>query len=411
MGKFTSTQYKDLIGGVTDFHENLLNQDFYLFNSQGKGTEVDYYNINVDKSTLDPAASLAYSEVGVMSPIRYNLIHGMYIYQMQKLEINLENMDFGVEANEIMGDSYILPDTIKPMDGDFFIIKHAKQPWLFKVVDATMDALSSGEKVWKISWKLDRVSDENINENVVEEFVYNETTPGTNTKRVVSKSKYELAKRIDNINENLRNYFKDLFYSEFIQSFTYKYYNEYRMYDPYAIEFIIKNKLLYASGSDYVYVSHIANVPKTFGVIYDHSIFRVFEKRDISKLREYHYRAQADYIQDPTSIFATRYEMYWMLNYDIIYEENGPFNPRGVIPVMLEQDIDILQSCASNPANVFTGEEAYKNIWLKYFRGQDIDDSDLDLLDDLDYTPTWRLFYDLLWLIFCLDYYTNKLLN
>jgi hypothetical protein len=152
-------------------------------------------------------------------------------------------------------------------------------------------------------------------------------------------------------------------------------------------------------------------VPKTFGVIYDHSIFRVFEKRDISKLREYHYRAQADYIQDPTSIFATRYEMYWMLNYDIIYEENGPFNPRGVIPVMLEQDIDILQSCASNPDNVFTGEEAYKNIWLKYFRGQDIDDSDLDLLDDLDYTPTWRLFYDLLWLIFCLDYYTNKLLN
>ena len=172
MGKFTSTQYKDLIGGVTDFHKDLLNQDFYLFNSQGKGTEVDYYNICVEKSTLDPAASLAYSEVGVMSPIRYNLIHGMYIYQMQKLEINLENLDFGVEANEIMGDSYILPDTIKPMDGDFFIIKHAKDPWLFKVVDATMDALPSGEKVWKISWKLDRVSDENINENVVEEFVF-----------------------------------------------------------------------------------------------------------------------------------------------------------------------------------------------------------------------------------------------
>ena len=81
MGKFTSTQYKDLISGVTDIHKDLLNQDYYLFNSQGKGTEVDYYNINTDNSTLDPASALAYSEVGVTSPIRYNLIHGMYIFQ------------------------------------------------------------------------------------------------------------------------------------------------------------------------------------------------------------------------------------------------------------------------------------------------------------------------------------------
>ena len=411
MGKFISTEYKDTIGGVTDFHKDLLNQDFYLFNSQGKGTEVDYYNINQEKSTLDPAAAIAYSEVGVLSPIRYNLIHGMYIYQMQKLEINLENMDYGTEASEISGDSYILPGTIKPMDGDFFCIKHAKDPWLFKVRDATMDALPSGEKVWKISWVLDRTTDSEINDNVVEEYIYNETTAGTNTKRVIELSRYELAKKVDALTSNLRDYFKDLFYSDWIQSFTYKYYNEYRMYDPYAIEFIIKNKLLYSGGSDYMYISHILQLPKTFGVSYDRSIFRVFELKDFTKLRRYSYRAQADYIDDPTSIFSTRYEPYWCLNYDIIAEPNGPLNPRDIIPIMSDSDIDMIQTCDCRTKKYEPGEEEYKNIFIKYFHNIDITEEDLNFLENIDMTPTWQLFYNMLWLIFCLDYYTNKLLN
>ena len=409
MGKFTSTQYKDLISGVTDIHKDLLNQDYYLFNSQGKGTEVDYYNINTDNSTLDPASALAYSEVGVTSPIRYNLIHGMYIFQMQKIEVNLENLDFGVEASEIFGDSYILPGTIKPMDGDFFIIKHAKDPWLFKVTDSTMDTLPSGEQVWKISWKLDRTTDNDINENVVKEFIYNEVTTGTNTKRIVELSNYELAKKIDAMSSNLKEYFKDLFYSEYVKTFIYKYYTEYRMYDPYAIEFIIKNKLLYNNGEDYVHVSHSTiQLPKSFAVSYDHSIFRAFELRDSSKLRNYSYRAQADYINDPTSIFATRYENYFCLNYDIIMNaENGPLNPRGIIPVMNEEDIDMIKD-----KKKYEDKDQFKNIFVKFFAGLDITEKDLEALDYIDYTLyTERLFYDILFLIFCLDYYTNKLLN
>lgn len=407
MGKFTSTQYKDLIGGVTDFHKDLLNQDFYLFNSQGKGTEVDYYNINTDESTLDPAAEIAYSEVGVLSPIRYNLIHGLFIYGMPKLETNLENQEFGTESNELSGESYILPGTIKPIDGDFFIIKHAGDPWLFKVIDSTMDTLTGGEKVWKISWKLDRTSDNDINENVIKEFIYNETTDGTNTKRVVELSKYELAKKIDNASSNLKEYFKDLFYSDKVQTLIYKYYNDYNMYDPYAIEFILKNKLLYNTGEKYLHIEHVTKTPKTFGVSYNHSIFRTFELCNKSKLRKYSYRAQADYIEDPTSIFATRYEMYWRLTYDVILTTpNGPLNPRGIIPVMKEEDIDIIQ------ANKKFKDKKYKNIIVKYFNGEDIVESDLETLDEIEVCyESMEAFYSVLWLIFCLDYYTNKLLN
>ena len=410
MGKFVSTEYKDTIGGITDFHKSLLNQDFYVFNSQGKGTQVEYYNINKDESTLDPGSALAYSEVGVMSPIRYNLIHGLFIYQMQRIELNLENNDYGMEATPQNGESYILPNIIEPMDGDFFTIDHAGHSWLFKVVDATMDTLSSGQKAWKINWELDRTSDTDIKENVVKEFIYNEKTAGTNTARVVELSNYELAKKIDNISQNLKDYFIDLFYSEHIQSFTYKYYNEYRMYDPYAIEFIIRNKLLYNSGNKYIHVQHQSQNPASFGVIYDKSIFRAFELRDATKLRKYSHMAQADYIDDPTSIFATRYEMYWKVTFDCnLLEPNGPFNPRGIIPVMTDEDVEMIQSFKKyNPEEK---ETAYKNIFVKFFAGLDITEKDLDTIDNIDLTPVESLFYDMLFLIFCLDYYTNKLLN
>jgi hypothetical protein len=409
MGKFTSTQYKDLIGGVTDFHKDLLNQDFYLFNSQGKGTEVEYYNINTDESTLDPAAKIAYSEVGVLSPIRYNLIHNFFIYGIPKLETNLENQDFGIEAYELTGESYIMPGTITPMDGDFFTIDHDGGTWLYKVTDATPDTLSGGQKAWKINWKLDRTSTVDIDENIVKEFIYNEATDGTNTKRVVELTKYELAKKIDIASCNLKEYFKDLFYSDKVQSFIYKYYNDYNMYDPYAIEFIIKNKLLYNTGSNYIHVSHISQLPKTFGLSYDKSIFKVFELRDKEKFRKYSYRAQADYIEDPTSIFATRYEMYWMLTYDVnLLDPNGPFNPRGLIPVMTEEEIEAIHHCKKYNKK----ELRYKNIIVKYFNNKEITEDDLETLDDLEMClHTYSLFYDLLFLIFCLDYYVNKLLN
>ncbi len=413
-GKFTNTQYADSIDKLTGFHKELLNNDFYMFTSgDQRPSKCTYYNINKEKSTYDGGSKLIYDEIGSESPLRFDRINDLYIYGMQRLEINLENEEFGMESNPLTGESYILPDQFIPTDNDFFTIDHVDHKWLFKVTDASMAFLQEGTQAWKISWMLDRTSDQDILKNVVRDFKYVETNIGTQTKRIVLSTNYELAKEIDQKATSMRNYFRDLFYSPKIQSFCYKWYNEYIMYDPYAIEFILRNKLLIGAGSDYIHVEHISNLLNTFTISYDRSVFRIFELKDISKFREYSYQAQADYIDDPTTIFGQRYEQYFQLNYDIIrYTPNGPFNPRGIIPVMMEQLIERIQKkwyfTEEYPED---REHMYLNIVIKYFNNEDITLQDLNYFDRIDYCPSERLFYDMLFVIFCMDYYTNKLLN
>jgi hypothetical protein len=411
MGKFIDTQRRDTVEGVTSFQRSLIDHNLYTFNTQGKGTKVTYYNINKDKSMLDAGSRLAYTDIGEESPIRFNKIKDLYIYQMNRLEVNLEAGEFGMEGNELSGDSYILPvDGLVPTDGDFFTIDYSKQTWLYQVRDASMSSLNDSNQVWKISWVLDRTTHQDILKNVVEEFQYIEPTEGTNTKRIIQSTKYELAKKIDTINESLRLYFKDLFYSDLIQSFTYKWYNEYRMYDPYAIEFIIKNNLLNGKGDSYMFIDHIKKPPVTFGVSYSRSCFRAFELCDKYKLRKYSYQAQANAITDPTTIFATRYDTYFELCYDIIHEPNGPMNPRPIIPIMDEGFVEkILEDSYYDP--LVEEYSSYLNIVIKFFNHHDISEKDLHFLDHIDFTPQESLFYNMIFVIYALDYYTNKLLN
>lgn len=411
MGKFINTQYSGAVDNITDFHKALLDQDFYQFTSNGqKPVKCTYYNVNKQESTIDPGSKLIYAEMGQESPLRFDRIKNVYIYGMPRLEVNLENGEFGMESSELTGESYILPDQFTPTDNDFFSVIHTNKNWLFRVTDASMAMLKDGTQAWKINWELDRTTDQEILNNIAKKYTYVEATPGTVTKRIVLDDNLELAKDIDNVAESVRNYFNDLFYSDKVQTYIYKYYTESRMYDPYAIEFIIRNKLMQASGSDYVYVEHQARTNATFGITYDRSIFKAFEIRDKEKFREYYYQAQADFIDDPRSIFSTRFEQYFMLNYNVVHEPNGPLNPRRIIPIMKEELIDRIEH------EVYYDEQEdhdklYLNIIIKYFNGKDIEPKDYSYFDSMDYTPTVELFYNLLFLIFVLDYYTSKLLN
>lgn len=411
MGKFIDTQRRDTVEGVTSFQRSLIDHNLYTFNTQGKGTKVTYYNINKQKSMLDAGSEMAYTDIGTESPIRYNKIKDLYIYQMNRLEVNLEPTEFGLESNELSGDSFILPtDGLQPIDGDFFTIDYSKQTWLYQVRDVSMSNLNEDTVVWKISWVLDRTTNHDILQNVVEEFQYIESTEGTNTKRIVLSTKYELAKKIDTLAESLRLYFKDLFYSDLIQSFTYKWYNEYRMYDPYVIEFIIRNNLLNGKGDSYMFIDHINKPPITFGVSYSRSCFRAFELHDKNKLKTYSYQAQANAITDPTTIFATRYDTYFELCYDIIHEPNGPLNPRPIIPIMDEDFVEkILKDEYYDP--LVEEYSSYLNIVIKFFNNHDISEKDLRFLDHIDFTPQESLFYNMIFVIFTLDYYTEKLLS
>ena len=73
MGKFIDTRYKDTIDNLVTIHDDLIRNPFYPYNDK-KGTLVKYYNMNMEKTTVDPGSKLAYTDIGDKSPIRYKII-------------------------------------------------------------------------------------------------------------------------------------------------------------------------------------------------------------------------------------------------------------------------------------------------------------------------------------------------
>lgn len=408
-GKFVYTKYFDTNESLINLNQDLLQNPFYAFNDK-KGLAVTYYNINDEQSTLDPGSKLSYTDLGKNSPIRFNLIKNMFLYQFNKAELNFENGEYGLESNEIRGDSYILPNTINPREGDFFEVNHVKDStWLFKVTDVQRDTLENGNNMFKISWVLDRTTNREIIRNVVKIFRYIDYIEGTNFKAVVEEEKYEVAEYLDNLSATFVKYFKELFYDQFVQTFIYKWYTEYRMYDPFAIEFIIRNKLLYSDNDSYIYIDHKTVLPASFSIDYNKTIFKAFEDRDINKLCDCKRYSQANYIDDLTSIFSTRYENYFALDYKVLAEENGPLNPRDIIPIM---DDDFVEKITTNTYYPDDCTYNYRNIIIKYFNNEKhITIEDVKNMDNIDLQTDREIYYDILFLVFCLDFYVKYLLS
>jgi hypothetical protein len=123
LGKILNTTYHETVDKVTGMYNSLVNNPFYNWNDK-KPIICTYYNINKDYSSLDPGSKIQYDNINDESPIRYNRIYDFLIYGFNRIELQTENGDFGLEASEISGDAYILPNTIIPTEGDYFEIKH-----------------------------------------------------------------------------------------------------------------------------------------------------------------------------------------------------------------------------------------------------------------------------------------------
>ncbi len=78
MGKILETTYHDTVEKITSFNSSLVNNSFYVLNDK-KPSIVTYYNINKEKSSLDPGSKLSYDNIGSESPIRFNKISDFMI--------------------------------------------------------------------------------------------------------------------------------------------------------------------------------------------------------------------------------------------------------------------------------------------------------------------------------------------
>lgn len=408
MGKIIETNYHETVGKITSFSSELINNTFYTLNDK-KPTIVTYYNINKADSTLDPGSKLAYDNIGGNSPIRYNKINDFIIYGFNKVELQTENDEFGLEAEKISGDCYILPNTIKPIEGDYFEVEHIKDStWLFIVTDVQQDTLMNGSNVYKITYKLEYVDNERLQNQVIGDFKLIEKREGTNVIKVVETTKFEKAKVLDEKAVMLKYYYNELFYNKKVQTFIYRDLTEWQTYDPFMIEFLIRNKILDNGLDSYIHVCHQIDVNKTFTIDYDKTFYRAFEKKSISDLMKSLYNIIPEEIKAYGTTFAGRYETYFKTNY---INTQKPGYTLATIPAELIYDVEENKIIDENIEDLNVSIPLWKNIIVKYFNGGDITEKELESINEIKFEYAPEAFYFVPLLIFCIEYSIENLLN
>ena len=393
---FTNTIYTDAIKAFTKTNIDLLNNPMYIFNDK-KATIVDYYNKSTVYSTLDESSGLEYDTVGEDSPTKFNLIKDALIYGLDKVQINLELNDDGVYGEDITGDAYILPNTFEPQVGDFFLITYLKEHILFEVTEIQPDTLDNGNNFWKIGYKEEFTGTDAIDAihkfNLNEEFKMLTSTVGTNMKSIIRSTDYDLIAEIEGNAVGLKEYYKQTFSKNPIQTFSYSL-NGFHMYDPYLIEFMIRNKTLEGT-KNYVYIDHAMNVWTTFGIDYDRTFFRALELKSKEKANNCNTIGVATIVTDSLSLLTTRIDNYYYLDYKI--RDFPPFATK--IEVIPNEFIDSIV----NGTKIDDKFPKFFKIIYDYFNDVKFTKSDLDLLDEIDYTDTKDLFYFTPMLIFILE--------
>lgn len=397
---------------IVDFQMDLLKNPFFLFNDK-KGLPVEYYNLNTTQSQLDQGLKIPYANIGPESPLRFNLVHDFYLFGMERISVQLENGEMGIEGSEISGEAIILPDTIKPYPGDYFTINMTKKKYLFQVRSATIDTLENGGNYYRIDYKLEYLSDDRLIPLVVNEFNFVSGNIGTNYSPVLSTTGYNLAKILDDTAVLLKQYFRGLFYNNKVQTFTFVYLyevcvnglNSSYFYDPYLIEFIIKNKILANTGDKYEYIDHKTFPKADFPIKYSKSIWRAIETKDKDHINSCIISSPGIYIDDPATIFSTRYENY----FEMTYENPDPVADRwssrlSIIPSQVIGHINEGQLFFNSPLSKY-------NLLIKYFNDIEINAHDMDPLQRIDsYSNDKDTYYLIPIIIFILEYNIKKIM-
>lgn len=398
-GQFINTQYKNTIDSLVEGLKNKLNNPYYLFTDK-KACIVDYYNRNITKSTLDEGTANVQAILGTNSPTKYNLIKDAYLYGIERITVNWSNDDYGLESDPIEGDAIVLPNTFTPYPDDYFIIKHSDKDILFRVVSVNTDTLDNGANMYKLEYKLDRTDSSDIKDLVDEEYRMIINNVGTNFKSVIRSTQYDLIEKLDDITLTLKKYFKSLYFNDKVQSFTYKITEDY-FYDPYMIEFLIRNKILNGD-TEYTHVSHQTPVGKTFAIDYDRTFFRAIETIDKKKVQDY-CEAMGFAIEDKNSLMYYRYETYYKVEY------NHPENYMNYIITPLEADVidNIMEYKHFRPGDK---REIY-NIIIDYLNNKPFDSEMINMIDRMDLFPGMHTFYVIPLVIYILEYYIKNMLK
>ena len=388
MGKFLNTTYTNTVESLEHGMIHRLDNPFYMFTDKHP-IPVTFYNVNDTQTTLDDATKDVNDILAPDTSLRYNKIEKVLLFGIERISTELEMGDFGLEGNEIEGECILPPNTFKPYPDSYFTIDHVtKNKCWFRVTKVTIDTLENGNNFWKLSYVMDRVG-EDFNPIVEKNFKMISDNVGSNFKSIIRDEQYNFVERLESVCETLSKYYHSIFWRDQLQTYVFKY-AEAQFYDPEVIEFLIRNKVL-DYGDNYIYLEQATNLPETFCIDYDKSIYRNIETRNKKVIHHRYYGIEN---RDPMSLLSQRLEPYYIVHQCTM----------GVLAEPIPTYSNDLTNALS-AENEFT-EKKYYNIIINYFNGlKPLNDSMIDALEEIEYKNGTELFHELPIIIYILKQY------
>ena len=349
---------------------------------------VDWYNQSKEHTSLDEATREVWDYVGPDSPVKYNIIQDAVIFGVPQMSVDWDTTDMGVAAGEISGETIVLPNTWMPYPNDFFRIKHIDKDFLFKVTNVTTDTFPNGANYYKVQFIYDKNTTANINKQVVGRFRMILDNVGTEYSAIVREDLYVTGDRLSDIVINLQSFYYQTFFKDGLQNFVYTH-DEHRFYDPYMIEFLIRNNIMSDLGG-YIHVSHELPTSNTFSMDYSHTIFRCMELRNPN--RECYNRAVGLLIEDQYSIFGSRTGEYYKIEYSNIQFAKG-----------IDIIDGLLLSRIKGNKPIYEEDERYKNIIINHLNSEEFSDEDVKSLETMDVLDSKDCFYYIPLVIYALS--------
>lgn len=407
---FGTITYNDAVTSLAQGQINRLANPYYKWISK-KPTKVTYWNINNKHTTLDIGKRDAYDQLGNKSPLRYNRIKDFMIYGFPRTQVELDLQEYGVEGQEIGGESLILPKTIIPQVDDMFLVDYLTIPYLFRVVKCTIDNLETPNHAnfYKINFILDNTREDwlaSLNgKQLVKKLKFKIVNAGTNSTCILSEEEDDALGKLQSLYETLRGYYIELFWRPNIQTFVYNYIDNTFVYDPYIIEFMIRNALFDSDNElKYLYVEHATHTSSTFTLEYDRTIFKDIEDRNSQMHTNSAYMVP---VHDPNSLLMDRMEDYFQLSVNLLdkhasqpvnqinnnlfdhIQENTPFNEDNEVNNVLYWNIII---------NFMNNKEDFSFTSLE-----------LESLEKIKYKYCKNLFYEIPILMYIIKTYISNI--
>jgi hypothetical protein len=252
------------------------------------------------RSRQDVGTGAIESELGPRSPIRFNKILNFPIYNIPQLNPQNVYDETGYDIELEINDAVILPNTIKPCEGDYFIIKlPGTREYLFRVNNFEYNTIQSND-FYRISADVKDIGNDleqkRMTNQVVETFLTVFDNIGTEDRCFLRQTDVEYINSIADLYHKLRDFYTNAFYIRDLNSFTFQTgrYSETARpiwrYDAYLENFINLSNIYYEENSERALVLTPADViPDDFNFQFDFTLYHAVLTKNIEFLRSYCY--------------------------------------------------------------------------------------------------------------------------